>query len=61
MEVIVVQRSQGITHDEDARDQRHAPVLLARTTRRPDGPMGYGPRAPSGDRDPESHIFRGED
>ncbi|UNS96188.1 hypothetical protein MMF93_06500 [Streptomyces tubbatahanensis] len=57
----MVQRSQGTRHDEDARDQRHAPVLLARTTRRPDGPMGYGPRAPSGDRDPESHIFRGED
>ncbi|MGP3974495.1 hypothetical protein ACTWQF_10910 [Streptomyces sp. 8N114] len=56
-----MQQNQTRTRDENAREPRRPTVNVSRTARRPDGPMGYGPHATSGDRDPESHIFRGED
>jgi len=55
-----VQQSKGTGRENEARERRGAPVFAVRPTRRPDGPMDYGPHAPSDDRDPESHIFRGE-
>ncbi|MFI8854500.1 hypothetical protein [Streptomyces sp. 891-h] len=55
-----MQQDQSTTRDETTREPGTT-VNVSRTVRRPDGPMGYGPHATSGDRDPESHIFRGED
>ncbi|WP_173868893.1 hypothetical protein SALCHL_001239 [Streptomyces albus subsp. chlorinus] len=57
-----MQQTQGTARQqENTRNPRPAPVLGARQQPGRDGPMGYGPHAPSGDQDPESHIFRGED
>jgi hypothetical protein len=57
-----MQQQQQTVRDESVREPRRPRVGNApRTARRPDGPMGYGPHSTSSDRDPESHIFRGED
>ncbi|MBO8201751.1 hypothetical protein ABZY93_32050 [Streptomyces smyrnaeus] len=56
-----MQQNKTSTRDESARDSGRPAANAPRTVLRPDGPMGYGPHAPAGDRDPESHIFRGED
>ncbi|MBO8185590.1 hypothetical protein [Streptomyces spirodelae] len=53
-----MQQDQSTTRDETTLESSTT-VNVSRTVR--DGPMGYGPHATSGDRDPESHIFRGED
>ncbi|MDF4249678.1 hypothetical protein [Streptomyces sp. WMMB303] len=55
-----MQQEQTTTRGESAREPRRPTVHASRAARGPDGPMGYGPHATSGDRDPESHIFRGE-
>ncbi|GEB51247.1 MULTISPECIES: hypothetical protein [Streptomyces] len=59
-----MQQTESTRKDQDARTRNSRAALVHRTgvgSARGDGPMGYGPRGPADESDPESHIFRGED